>query len=120
MEVFRQAGIAALVSMFVAILPIFAGLAYLIWPSEQRLAFMRPLSLASLFAGLSGLCLGLINILRYYWMTESEISMRIMAVGVAESLVSLLLAFGSLTFAWLCVAVRFWRPASAQGYGEAG
>lgn len=95
--------------MFVAILPIFAGLAYLIRPSEQRLAFMRPLSLASLFAGLSGLCLGLINILRYYWMNETEISMRIMAVGVAESLVSLLLAFGSLTFAWLCVAVRFLR-----------
>ena len=109
MEVFRQAGIAALVAMFVAILPIFAGLAYLIRPSEQRLAFMRPLSLAALFAGLSGLCLGLINILQYYWSSESEISMRIMAVGVAESLTSLLLAFASLTFAWLCVAVRFWR-----------
>ena len=109
MEVFRQAGIAALLAMFVAILPIFAGLAYLIRPSEQRLAFMRPLSLAALFAGLSGLCLGLINILKYYWMSESEISMRIMAVGVAESLTSLLLAFASLTFAWLCVAVRFWK-----------
>lgn len=109
MEIFRQAGIAALVAMFVAILPIFAGLAYLIRPSEHRLAFMRPLSLAALFAGLSGLCLGLINILRYYWMSESEVSMRIMAVGTAESLASLLLAFGSLTFAWLCVAVRFWR-----------
>jgi hypothetical protein len=47
--------------------------------------------------------------LRYYWMNETEISMRIMAVGLAESLVSLLLAFGALTFAWLCVAVRFWR-----------
>jgi hypothetical protein len=120
MEILRQAGIAALLSMFVAILPLFAGFAYLIRPSEQRLAFMRPISLASLFAGLSGLCLGLINILRYYWMNDAEFSMRIMAVGVAESLVSLLLAFGSLTFAWLCVAVRFWKPASAQGYGEAG
>jgi hypothetical protein len=113
MEVFRQAGIAALVSMFIAVLPVFAGLAYLIRPSEQRLAFMRPLSLASLFAGLTGLCLGLINILRYYWMNETEISLRIMAVGVAESLVSLVLAFGALTFAWLCVAVRFWRQPAA-------
>lgn len=95
--------------MFVAILPVFAGLAYLLKPSEQRLAFMRPLSLAALFSGLSGLCLGLINVLRYYWMSETEISTRIMAVGVSESLVSLLLAFGSLTFAWLCVAARFWR-----------
>jgi hypothetical protein len=119
MDILRQAGIAALLAMFVAILPIFAGLAYVIRPSEQRLAFMRPLSLASLFAGLSGLLLGLINILRYYWMNETEISMRIMAVGVAESLVSLLLAFGSLTFAWLCVAVRFWS-ASNKGYGATG
>jgi hypothetical protein len=109
MDVLRQAGIAALLAMFVAILPIFAGLAYVIRPSEQRLAFMRPISLASLFAGLSGLCLGLINILRYYWMNETELSMRIMAVGVAEALVALLLSFGSLTFAWLCVSVRFWR-----------
>lgn len=106
--------------MFVAVLPIFAGLAYLIWPSEQRLAFMRPISLASLFAGLSGLCLGLINVLQYYWMNETEVSTRIMAVGVAESLVSLLLAFAALTFAWLCIAIRFWRSASAKGYGETG
>ena len=109
MEVLRQAGIAALVSMLISILPVFAGLAYVIRPSEQRLAFMRPISLASLFAGLSGLMLGLINILKYYWMNESDVSMRIMAVGTAESLVSLLLAFGSLTFCWLCVAARFWR-----------
>ena len=100
--------------MFVAVMPIFAGLAYLIWPSEQRLAFMRPISLASLFAGLSGLCLGLINILQYYWSHETEVSMRIMAVGVAESLVSLLLAFASLTFAWLCIAIRFWRQSRAS------
>jgi hypothetical protein len=44
MDVLRQAGIAALLAMFVAVLPVFAGLAYLIRPSEQRLAFMRPLS----------------------------------------------------------------------------
>lgn len=79
-------------------------------PSEQRLALMRPLSLASLFAGLSGLLLGLINMLRYYWMNETDLSMRVMAVGLAESLVSLLLAFEALTLAWLCVAVRFFRP----------
>jgi hypothetical protein len=119
MDVLRQAGIAALVAMFVAILPIFAGLAYLIRPSEQRLALMRPLSLASLFAGLSGLLLGLINMLRYYWMHETEISLRIMAVGLAESLVSLLLAFGALTFAWLCVAIRFWSASARSNGGTA-
>ena len=108
-SVFREASIAALVSILVSTFPIFAGFAYLIRPSEQRLAFMRPISLAALFSGLSGLLLGLINVLRGYWMSESEVSMRIMAVGTAESLVPLLLAFGSMTFAWLCVAIRFWR-----------
>ncbi len=110
-SVFREAGIAALVSMLVSTFPVFAGFAYLIRPSEQRLAFMRPISLAALFSGLSGLMLGLINVLQYYWSSEGNVSVRIMAVGTAESMVSLLLAFGSLTFCWLCVAARFWRPA---------
>lgn len=114
MDVLRQASIAALISMFISILPVFAGLAYLIRPSEHRLALMRPLSLASLFSGLAGLLLGLINVLRYYWMHETELSIRVMAVGFAESLVSLLLAFAALTFAWLCVAARFWRQSSAS------
>ena len=36
-SVFREAGIAALLGMLVAVFPAFAGAAYLLAPSERRL-----------------------------------------------------------------------------------
>lgn len=110
--VFREAGIAALLSMFVAIFPAFAGGAYLLSPSEKRLAFMRPISLAALFAGLAGLLLGFINVLKAMWDAEGPINWKNVAVGSAEAMVPLLLAFGTLTFAWLCVAIGMRRNSS--------
>ena len=109
-----QAGIAAILSIVVTLFPLFAGLAYAIKPTEQRLALMRPISLAALFAGLGGFVLGLINVLRFFWTTETEVNWRIAAVGTAESLVTLFVAFGSLTAAWLFVAVGFARQSSAS------
>lgn len=107
--VLSQAGIAALLSMLVAVFPIGAGLAYLVAPTERRLALVRPISLASLFSGLAGLMLGLINMLKGVWDAQQAVNWRIVAVGGAESLVPLTLAFGALTFAWLCVAVGMRR-----------
>jgi len=111
----REASIAALGAIVVTILPVGAGFAYVLKPSEQRLAMMRPLSLASLFAGLSGLLLGFMNLLRYHWMNETPLNTRIFAIGVAESLVPLLLSFASLTFAWLCVAFAMRRQDVPRG-----
>ena len=111
-SVFREAGIAALLGMLVATFPAFAGVAYLLSPSERRLAFMRPVSLAGLFAGLAGLLLGFINVLRGIWSTEGVLDWKIVAVGSAEAMVPLTLAFGALTFAWLCVAIGMRRNSS--------
>lgn len=117
MELFAilgNASIVALLSMLVTILPLGAGLSYALWPSEQRLAMMRPVSLAGLFAGLAGTMAGLINSLRMIWMSEGPINWSIFAVGVAEALVTLLLAFGCLTVAWLCVAVGLRRATDPE------
>src|SRR5215213_10659654 len=110
--VFREASIAALLSMLVCLFPIGAGLAYLLGPSEQRLALMRPISLAGLFSGLGGLMIGFINVLRAIWTADTAVNWNIVAVGAAESMVPLTLAFGALTFAWLCVAVGMRRSSS--------
>lgn len=115
LNVFREASIAALMSMLVAVFPVGAGLAYVLSPSERRLAFLRPISLAALFSGLAGLLLGFINVLRGVWMTESELNWRVTAVGSAEAMVPLTLAFGALTFAWLCVAVGMRRKDIDRG-----
>jgi hypothetical protein len=107
-SVFREAGIAALLGMLVATFPAFAGVAYLLSPSERRLAFMRPVSLAGLFAGLAGLLLGFINVLRGIWIHD-PVDWKVVAVGTAEAMVPLNLAFGALTFAWLCISLGMRR-----------
>ena len=109
LSVFREASIVALLSMLVAVLPVAAGLSYVLSPSERRLSLMRPISLAALFAGLSGLLLGFINVLRGIWMQESTVNWHNVAVGSAEAMVPLTLAFGALTFAWLCVCIGMRR-----------
>ena len=104
-----EASIAALLTILVSLTPVVVGLAYVLSPSERRLAFMRPISLAALFGGLAGLMLGFINVLKGLWSAEGDVPWRIVAVGAAESMVPLTLAFGALTFAWLCVAIGMRR-----------
>lgn len=99
-----HASIAAILSLIVTLFPLAAGVAYAIRPTEQRLAMMRPISLAGLFAGLGGTMLGFMNVLRSFFITEPPPSAQILAVGAAEALVTLFVAFGCLTVAWLCVA----------------
>ena len=108
-QMLSRMGIAAIISILICLLPLLAGGAYLLRPSEQRLAMMRPLSLAAIFAGLSGASLGAINTLRMLWM-EPPRDTRIVAVGAAESIVTLYVAFSCLMLAWLCVAVGMRRP----------
>jgi len=108
-DMLRQASIVALLSLIVTTLPLGAGVAYAVRPTEQRLALMRPVSLAGIFAGLCGLLSGLINILRFIAVSEKPVESRLVALGVAEALVPLFVAFGCLTAAWLCVAVGLRR-----------
>lgn len=108
LQMLSQASLFALFSLFVGILPLGFGIRYAVRPTEARLAMMRPISLAGIFAGLSGTVSGFINVLSHVWRTDPP-SMSIMAVGAAEALVTLLVAFGSLTVAWLCVAVGLRR-----------
>ena len=107
----RQMGGVAMLSVLVAIIPVFFGGAYALRPTEGKLALMRPISLASIFAGLCGLTAGLINCLRYIGDRGVPINTPAVLIGLAESFVPLFIAFGSLTVAWLCVAVGMRRQA---------
>jgi hypothetical protein len=109
MSVLANASIIALVSMFMGLVPLGMGIAYAISPHEQRLALMRPLSLAAIFAALSGSALGVLNVLRGMGMSQTGDFSKISAIGLAESIVPIFVGFGCLTAAWLCVALGIWR-----------
>ena len=104
-----NASIVALVSMFMGVVPLGMGIVYAIWPSEQRLALMRPLSLATIFAALSGSVLGVLNVFRSMGIGETPDWSRVSAIGLSESLVPIFFGFGCLTAAWLCVALGLGR-----------
>jgi hypothetical protein len=108
LNILTQAGIFSLLSIVVALVPIGMGILYAVRPTEGRLALMRPLSLAGLFAGLAGLLSGLMNGLMHVSMSPGIPPERL-ALWVSESLVPLFIAFGSLTVGWLCVALGMTR-----------
>ena len=114
LEMFHQAGIAALLSILVCLLPLPAGIAYLIRPTEDRLALLRPISLAGIFSSLTGTFLGLMNVLKMMWTRDPLPGLPVVATGVAESLVTLVVGFGALTACWLCAAVGMRRRSHGQ------
>jgi hypothetical protein len=108
-DAFRYAGLAAKVSMLMGVLPLALAVVYAIWPTEQRLTLMRPLSLATIFAALSGTVLGIVNVLLYMSRSEPPTLSHVAVLGLSEALFPTFLGFGLLTAAWLCVALGLWR-----------
>ena len=104
-----QASLFAQLSIFMGLLPFGMGLLYAIRPTDRRLNMMRPLSLANIFAAVSGTTFGLLNVARYVGITERPEYGRVMAIGLSEAMVPIFIGFGCLAAAWLCVAIGFWR-----------
>jgi hypothetical protein len=113
MEVLRNAGIMALATMLVSILPLAMGIVYALWPTETRLTLVRTLSLAGLCSSICGTTLGFINELMFVTRRNPEHFSPIVSTGLAESLVPLFFGLGCLTVAWLCVTIGLWRRASS-------
>ena len=110
MGTLANAGILAILSMVVSLAPMIMGIGYAIWPSESRLALMRPLSLAGIFSSLTGFSLGLINSLVYIGNQSTPFGQdKVWMFGLAESIVTLGVGFGCLTVGWLCVALGMRR-----------
>jgi hypothetical protein len=111
MDLLRHAGVFALLTLVIDLVPLVMAAVYVVRPTERYLALMRPFSLAGLFAALSGGTLGFLNVLRGFAMT-SEFTPAVyarMAAGASESLVSTFVGFACLSAAWLLVAVGMSR-----------
>ena len=110
-EAVQHSSIFALLTILVGIAPLGMAITYAVRPTERRLALMRPISLAAIFAALSGVVSGLINILHGIGAT-SELtaqSFQLIAVGLSEALIPIFVGFGCLTAAWLLVVLGMRR-----------
>jgi len=108
LHMLQQMGVIALFSLVVAAAPAVMAVAYALWPTEAKLALMRPISLAALFGALAGFMGGVIN--SFHWAAANNASLTATVfVGFSEALVPLFVAFGSLTIAWLLVALGMRR-----------
>jgi hypothetical protein len=113
MDLWTNAGILAKLSIVVSMVPMIMGIGYAIWPTESKLALMRPLSLSAIFSALTGFCTGVINVLVGISSTTTPLmDNRVWLAGAAESMIALLVGFGCLTVAWLCVALGMRRQAT--------
>jgi multisubunit Na+/H+ antiporter MnhB subunit len=110
-DILTRAGGIAILGMVVSLAPLFTGVLYAWRPSERRLALMRPLSLAAIFAGLCTLLSGLAHVFQGLSDTQAwtDAKLHVMAAGLAETVTPLFVAFGFLTVAWLCVAAGIRR-----------
>jgi uncharacterized membrane protein len=105
----NQMGVVAMLSLLVAVVPAIMAIGYAIWPTESKLALMRPLSLASVFGALAGFVAGVINGIQWLVAQNQQVTSSAALMGLCESLVPLFASFGSLTVAWLLVALGM-RP----------
>jgi hypothetical protein len=111
MELLRHAGVFALLTLLIDLLPLVMAVMYVVRPTERYLALMRPFSLAGLFAALSGGALGFLNVLRSAGMTPefTQATNARIAIGASEALVPTFVGFACLSAAWLLVAVGMSR-----------
>ena len=107
MEMLARASLFSLFGLLVAAAPTVLGIAFALSPSERRLALMRPLSLAAIFATVCNLLVGFANGLRALATmdTADTAGIQFGATVLAEALAPSILAFACLTVAWLCVAM---------------
>ena len=88
------------------------AIAYAIRPTEAKLALIRPLSLAGIFAALCSFAVGVATALK--GPADASVnpeSLRVMLAGLSESFVPLFVAFAFLAVAWLLVAAGLRRQA---------
>ena len=105
-DMLGQLGLFAKLTMAVAVVAFGLAVAYVFRPTEQKLVLMRPVSLAAIFATISGLLGGWIAVLGGIAATpDGHLPVASLYRGIAESLTVGFVSFGLLAAAWMLVAV---------------
>jgi hypothetical protein len=105
-ELLAELSVFAKLTMTVAMVAFSLAVAYAVRPTEQKLVLMRPVSLATIFATVSGLLGGWIAVLAGIAATpDGQVALPNLYRGIAESLTVGFVSFGLLAVAWMLVAV---------------
>ena len=105
-DLLGQISLFAKLTMAVAIVAFGLAVAYVFRPTEQKLVLMRPVSLAAIFATVSGLLGGWMAVLASIPATpDGHLPVASLYRGIAESLTVGFVSFGLLAAAWMLVAV---------------
>jgi hypothetical protein len=116
MDMFRAFSVFAELTIVVAVAAFGLAVAYVCRPTEQKLVLMRPVSLATIFATVSGLLGGWIALLQGIAATpDGHLPVSAFYQGVAESLTVGFVCSGLLAAAWLLVAVGLLRRVAVAG-----
>jgi len=109
-DLFRELSLFAKLTMAVAIAAFGLAGSHVFRPTAHKLALMRPVSLASIFATISGLLGGWIVLLAGVAATpDGHLPVSTVYRGIAESLTTAFVSFGLLAAAWLLVAAGMLR-----------
>jgi len=112
-ELFAQISVFAKLTMAVAIVAFGLAVAYVFRPTEQKLVLMRPVSLAAIFATVSGVFGGWIALLSSLpWTPGGQLPVADLLRGLGESLTVGFVSFGLLAAAWMLVAFGMQRRAA--------
>ena len=110
LDLLGRMGILAIGTMLTSLLPLIVAVAYFVRPTERRLLLMRPLSLATVFAAISGFASGAAIILRGLSVVDGKPAhLGSLLMGMAEHWMPVHVAFGCLTAAWLLIAAGTMR-----------
>jgi hypothetical protein len=114
-DLLGQISLFAMLTVTVAVVTFGLAVAYVFRPTEPKLALMRPVSLAAIFATMSGLFGGWIAVLASIPATsDGQLPVASLYRGIAESLTVGFVSFGLLAAAWMLVAVGGLRRYAAS------
>jgi hypothetical protein len=100
----------ASLTMVVALAAVGLAVSHVFRPTARKLALMRPVSLAAIFAAFSGMLGGWIAILGQTAATpDGQVPTVVLYQGIAASLITGFVCFGFLAAAWGLVAVGMLR-----------
>ena len=111
MNPLRGISYAAVLGLLIAFTPTLAGIWFALRPSERQLSYMRPLTLAGIFAafctGALGIMNGAIGLSRHPGVDQQMVLGAISEVSAAFAVACVFLTVG-----WICVAIGIRRHGS--------